>query len=155
MRQKQAADAKQLAAENGQRAGVRKEQEKIRAAEAAEKQANADRLKTPILPQGTTGTGPLLVPLPPAPLNPKILPEAGETTTATNTTSYKVAHAAIIAEQERNQDPKVLPEAEDTENKVNTLEGDTTEGSIDLTLTEEGEGNNISGNKDLRDDTEH
>ena len=37
MRQKQAADAKLLAAENRQRAGVLKEQEKIRAAEAAEK----------------------------------------------------------------------------------------------------------------------
>jgi hypothetical protein len=37
MRQKQAADAKQLATENMKREGLRKEQEKIRAAEAAEK----------------------------------------------------------------------------------------------------------------------
>jgi hypothetical protein len=36
MRQKQVADAKLLATENRQRAGVLKEQEKIRATEAAE-----------------------------------------------------------------------------------------------------------------------
>ena len=50
MRHKQAADAKRLAAENRQRAGALKEQEQIRAAEAAEKQANEDRLKAPIPP---------------------------------------------------------------------------------------------------------
>ena len=50
MRQKQATDAKQLAAKNRQRAGVLKEQEKIRAAEAAEKKANEHRLRSPIPP---------------------------------------------------------------------------------------------------------
>ena len=62
-----------------------------------------------ILPQGTTGTGPLPAPLPPALQDPEILQEAGETTAATNTTADKAAQAAIIAEQERNQDPEVLP----------------------------------------------
>jgi type IV secretory pathway VirB10-like protein len=44
MRQQQVAEAKLLAAENRQREGLRKEQEKIRAAEAAKKTANQDRL---------------------------------------------------------------------------------------------------------------
>ena len=86
-------------------------------------------------------------------MDPKILPEAEETTAASNTTTDKVAHAAIIAEQERNQDPEVLLEAADTENKVNTPEGDVAEVYLDFTLTEEEEGDNISGNKELRDDT--
>jgi hypothetical protein len=53
MRQKQAAEAKLLAAQNKQREGIRREQEKIRAAEAAEKKANAERLETqpPLRPQ--------------------------------------------------------------------------------------------------------
>ncbi len=45
MRQKQAAEAKLLAAHNKQRVGVLKEHEKLRAAEAANKKANVDRLK--------------------------------------------------------------------------------------------------------------
>ena len=48
MRQKHAAEAKQLAAEQRQRSDVFKEQAKIREAEAAEKAANAERLKTPL-----------------------------------------------------------------------------------------------------------
>jgi hypothetical protein len=44
MRQKQAAEAKLMAAQNRQREGLRKEQEKLRAAEAAEKKANEERL---------------------------------------------------------------------------------------------------------------
>ena len=50
MRQKHATDAKLLAAQKRQRAGALKEQERIRAAEAAEKQANTDRLRSPIPP---------------------------------------------------------------------------------------------------------
>jgi hypothetical protein len=88
-------------------------------------------------------------------LDPKILPEVGEETSATNTTIDTDAHATIDAEQDRNQDPEVLPEVEDPENILNILEGDTAEGSIDLTLTKEGEKDNISGNKELRDHTKH
>jgi hypothetical protein len=46
MRQKQATEAKRLAAEQRQRSGHLKEHAKIREAEAAEKAANAERLKT-------------------------------------------------------------------------------------------------------------
>ena len=86
-------------------------------------------------------------------MDPEILLEAGEETTTTNTTTNIVAHAAINAEQDKNQDPEVLPKVQDSENILNTLEGDTTEGSIDLTLTEDGERDNTSGNKELRDHT--
>ena len=48
MRQRQAADAKRLAIKNRQRSGVLKELAKIREAEAVEKAANAERLKTPL-----------------------------------------------------------------------------------------------------------
>ena len=126
MRHKQTTDTKHLATENMQRARVRKEQEKIIDVEATEKQADEDRLKTPILPQGKTGIGPLPAPLPPASLDPEILPETGETTTTTNTTTDKAAQAAIITEHEKNQDPEVLPEAVDTENRVSTPKGDIT-----------------------------
>ena len=43
------------------------------------------------------------------------------------------------------EDPEILP------NKETTPEGDTTELSQDFTLSEEGEGDNISGNKELWD----
>ena len=46
MRQKQAAEAKLLAAQNRQREGLRKEHEKIRAAEAAEKKLTRTALQT-------------------------------------------------------------------------------------------------------------
>jgi hypothetical protein len=45
------------------------------------------------------------------------------------------------------EDPEILPEASETPNKVNTLEGEAAEISQDYTLSEEGEGDNISGNK--------
>ena len=44
LRQKQATEAKRLAAEQRQRSGLLKEQAKIREAEAAEKAANVERL---------------------------------------------------------------------------------------------------------------
>ncbi len=49
LRQKQAAEAKLPAAQERQRSGQLREQEKIREAEAAKKAANAERLKTPLL----------------------------------------------------------------------------------------------------------
>jgi len=51
-----------------------------------------------------------------------------------------------------SEDPEVLPEASETPDKVNTPEGEATEISWDFTLSEEGEGDNISGNKELRKD---
>jgi hypothetical protein len=51
------------------------------------------------------------------------------------------------------QDPEILPFAGDTTDKVNTPEGDIAEISLDHTLSEEGEGDNISGNKELRGET--
>ena len=94
MRQKQAANAKLLEAPNRQRAGALKEHEKIRDAEAADKQANADRLKIPIPPQGTTCKG--LLPDPPQTptLNPEIFPKAGDTTAETNNPAKNIAHRA-------------------------------------------------------------
>ena len=111
MRQKQAAEATLLAAQNRQREGIRREQEKIRATEAAEKKANAERLKNPTRPENTS-------------TNDK-LPNPSQTPAV---------------------DPEILPEAE-TPNKVTTLKGDVAEVSLDYTLSEEGEGDNISGNK--------
>ena len=46
------------------------------------------------------------------------------------------------------KDPEILPDSE-TPDKVTTPEGDISEVSLDYTLTEEGEGDNISGNKEL------
>ena len=43
----------------------------------------------------------------------------------------------------------------DTTNKVNTPEEDVAKVSLDFTLSEEGEGDNISDNKELRDETKH
>jgi len=55
LRQTQAAEAELLDAQNKQRAGVLREQEKIREAEAAEKTSNEQRLKTPLseVPNGS------------------------------------------------------------------------------------------------------
>ncbi len=102
-----------MAAQNRQRAWIRREQEKIRAAEAAEKQSNAERLKNPTpLETKTTKDG---------------LPDLSQTPI----------------------DPEILPEAE-TPAKVTTPEGEVAEVSLDYTMPEEGEGDNISGNKELR-----
>jgi hypothetical protein len=120
IRQKQAAEAKLVAAQNRQRGGIRKEQEKIRAAEATEKQANAERLKNPTPPANTTTKDKLP--------DPSQIPAV---------------------------DPEILPEAEQTTYKVTTTEGDVAEVSLDYTLTDEGEGDNINGNKELRDGAEH
>jgi len=80
MRQKQAAVAKLLAAKNRQREGIRKEQDKIRAAEEAEKQTNAERLKKPLLPANTTTKDTLPDPSQTPEVDPEILPEAEQIT---------------------------------------------------------------------------
>ena len=119
LRQKHVADAKLLAAQNRQREGIRKEQERIIEAEAAEKQANADRLK-----------------LPPPLKDP--------------TSEDKLLDSTQLPES----DPEILPEAEHTKDKVTTPEGDIADASLDYTLSEEGEGENISGNKELRNEAD-
>ncbi len=85
MRQKQAAEAKQLVAQHPQRARILKEQAKLRAREAAEKQANADDIRTLAPPENTlkeeTMTNPNKSPLE----NPEILPEAEPKLGATTT----------------------------------------------------------------------
>jgi hypothetical protein len=48
------------------------------------------------------------------------------------------------------EDPKILPEASETPDKVNTPKEENAEISHDFTLSEEGDGDNISGNKELR-----
>jgi hypothetical protein len=53
------------------------------------------------------------------------------------------------------QDPEILPNAGDTTNKVKTPEGDIAKVSLDYTLSEEGEGDNIRGNNELRGETKH
>ena len=117
MRHKQASDAKSLAAQTIHRAGVFKEQAKTRAAEVVEKQANAERLKTPPPSVDTTGT--------------RTHPDPNQTPTV---------------------DPEILPEAGETIEKLHTPEGDVAEISLDYTLSEEREGDNISGNKELKDE---
>jgi len=110
MRQKHAADAKLLATHSRHRERIRKEQDKIRAVEAAEKQANEDRLKAPT----------------PADVTRKdTLPKPS---------------------QNKETDPEILPEEGQTTEKVNTSERNVAEISLDYTLSEEGEGDNINGN---------
>jgi hypothetical protein len=64
------------------------------------------------------------------------------------------------ATKDKLPDPSQIPVVEqdilletETPNKVTTTGGDVAEVSLDYTLTEEGEGDNISGNKKLRDET--
>ena len=54
-----------------------------------------------------------------------------------------------------NVGPGDTPRGREYDKKVNTLEGDTAQVSLDYTLSEEGEGDNISGNEELRGETEH
>ena len=53
-------------------------------------------------------------------------------------------------------DPEILPEITQTKDNADTPEGKATDISLDYTLTEEGKGDNISGNKEKRNngDTE-
>jgi len=85
MRRKQATRAHLLAAQNKQRVETLKGQEIIRAVEAAEKLANAERLKTPLSSEGTIGTRTQPNPTQNSTLDPEILREAGDTTARANT----------------------------------------------------------------------
>jgi hypothetical protein len=119
MRQKQATEAKLLAAQNITERmdpqGTRKDQSTKGSGKASQRRTP----KNPKPPENTT--------------TKDKLPDPSQT-------------AAV--------DPKILPEAE-TPDKVTTPEGDVAEVSLDYTLSEEGEGDNISGNKELRDEAEH
>ena len=142
LRQQQAAEAKLLAFQTGQRAGVLREQEKIREADAAEKTANAERLKTPLpaVPNGRAENSwehkPNLATWQP--------PAAQET----RDTAPKDPTGTSL------ENPEILPESGKTTDKVNTLKRDVAEISQDYTLSEEGEGDTISGNKELRNEGE-
>jgi len=148
MRQKQATDAKWLAAEPRQRSGLLKEQAKTREAEAVEKAANAERIRTPLtedhtgdaankndqLPKhlsgATTNTeGQQLDPITWLPATQATCNTAPQDPTGTHT-----------------EDLEILPD------KETTPEGDGIELSQDFNLTEEGEGDNIIGNKELRNE---
>jgi hypothetical protein len=56
--------------------------------------------------------------------------------------------------QTKETDLEIIPKDGQTTEKVITPEGDVAEVSLDYTLSE-GEGDNISGNKKLRDEVEH
>jgi hypothetical protein len=131
MRQKQAAEAKLLTAQQRQRSGVLKEQAKLREAEAAEKAANKERLKTPPTtdPNGDADNNQEHMPNPITGLLDS--QETGDTAPK-GPTRTQTADSEILLE------------------KVNTPEGDASEISQDFTLSVEGEGDNISGNKELR-----
>jgi hypothetical protein len=79
MRQKHAADAKLLASQTIQKKGIRKEQDKIRVAEATEKHANQERLKTPPSLADTIAKYNLPVPSQTKETDPGILPKAEQT----------------------------------------------------------------------------
>ncbi len=49
-------------------------------------------------------------------------------------------------------DPEILPGAKETSKKVDTLEGFVADISLDFSLPEEEEENNISGKKELREE---
>ena len=108
LKQKQAAEAKLLAAQQRRRSSQLREQAKIREAEATEKAANAERLKTPPIFETQR-------------LRPQQSRIAARPTKGPS------------APQETG-DPAILS---------------------NFTLSEEGEGDNISGNKELRDGAEH
>jgi hypothetical protein len=53
------------------------------------------------------------------------------------------------------QDPEIIPEAGNTTARVHTPKGDVANASLEFILSEKGEGDNISGYKELRGDAEH
>ena len=53
--------------------------------------------------------------------------------------------------QTKEVDLEILLEVGETTNKVNIPKKDVAKVSLDQTLSEEGEGDNINGNKELRD----
>jgi hypothetical protein len=130
LRQQQAAAAKKLAAEQRQQEGKRPEQEKLRQAEAAEKQANADRLKKDnVTPNPTVVT------------DPEILPEQ-ELLAIPTSTETRDQHTEKTAEG--------LPEGLADVNMDPAHNAEANKTPSDFTLSEEGE--TLSGNKELRED---
>jgi len=148
MRQKQAAEAKRLATDQRQRSGLLKEHGKIREAEAAEKAANAERIKTSRteepsgdaankndqLPQNSSGE---------ATITEEQQPDQLTGLPATQVTGDTAPQGPTGTHTE---DPEILLD------KVTPPEGDVTKLSQYFTLSEEGEGDNIKGNKELRNE---
>jgi hypothetical protein len=127
LRQKHVAEVNLLAAQKRKRAGgVLREQAKIREAEAAEKTANAKRLKTP----------PSTVPNINADNTHKRTPKSATTQPATTQDTGDTARKDTTGTP--LEDPKILPEAGKIKDKVNTPEGDASKISKDYTLSEEG-----------------
>ena len=76
---------------------------------------------------------------------PKITPPQGTTSTGTQPDPTQTVML----------DPEILPKARDMTARADTREGDVAKVSLDFTLSEEGKGDNISGNKLLRGSAEH
>ena len=145
MRQKQAPEAKRLAAEHRQRRGLLKEQAKIREAEAAEIAANAERLRTPRTEDPTGDVANKNDQLPKHPNG------AATNTEVQQLDPLKGLPATQGTGDTAPQDP-IGTNTEDPEilqYKEITPEGDGIELSQDFTLSKGG-GDNISGNKELR-----
>ena len=125
-----------MAAQQRQRSGQLKEQAKIREAKATKKAANAERFKTPLSadPGGSDTNNQEKLP------NPVVEPPA---THERWDTTPKGPIGTLL------EDPKVLPNASEIPDNVQTHEGDATNISMDFTISEEGEGDNINGNKEL------
>ena len=80
-----------------------KSRDSAKSIEAVVKQANADRLRTPIPPQGTIGKKILPDPPQTTTLDPETLQEAGDTTTETRNPAEDIAHQMdAIAKQARS-----------------------------------------------------
>jgi hypothetical protein len=139
LRQQHATATKLLIVENKQRAGVLREQEKVRAAEAAEKASNEEHLKTP-LPAVSSGSADITI------------------QEQTINTAIGQPHAAQGAgdtgpeylPETPLQDPEILPDAMGDVHTEGTPKGSTLETSQTYTLENEQEGETLSGTKEMR-----
>jgi hypothetical protein len=65
---------------------------------------------------------------------------------------YPNKEALNNSAQQPLADPEILPDITQTEDNVDTPVGNVADISLDYTLTDEGKGDNISGNKEKRND---
>ena len=126
--------------------GLLKEQGKLREAEAAEKAANVERLKTPKIeePSGDAANKNDQMPIHPSGAVTNTEEQQLDPLTRLPTTQVTNDTAPQGPTGTHTEDPEILPY------KVTTPEGDVTELSQYFTLSEEGEDDNLSGNKELR-----
>jgi hypothetical protein len=108
-------------------------------AKAVEKEANAERLKTPQITYPSRNAANNKEQLPNPSTEPPATQETGDTTPKGPTKTP-------------NEDPKILLDATKTPDNIQTPEEEATNVSYDYTLSEEGEGDNIIGNKELHKD---